>query len=172
MKHSAQDDPIPDISPGPRLLDRGHLIRDIGIRMADQARRELLLFGPTLDPALYDQPPFLSALRRLALARADLPVRILIFDPRQAYLNGHRLIELAQRLTSRIVIRRVDEDDQDRPDAFLIADASGYVHRRIAATMEAVADFNNPAEAHRLRAIFEQIWERSAADSELRRLFI
>lgn len=172
MKLPFQNHPMQELSDGPILLDRGHLIRDAGIRMADRALREFLLFERTLDPALYDRRPFVSAIRRLALARAGLPVRILIFDSRQASATGHRLIELSRRLTSRIAIRRVEEDDRKRPDAFLIADECSYLHRQIATTMAAIVDFDDPAEARRLRATFEQIWERSAADPELRRLFI
>lgn len=170
MKQSIQDDPMLGASSGLLRLDRRDLIREASLRMADQACRELLVFGPTLDPDLYDQSPFLSAVRQLALARPVLSVRILIFDARQASLSGHRLIELARRLTSRIAIRCADEDDQDRLDAFLIADECGYIHRQMAASLEAVADFNNPGEARRLRAAFNSIWERGASPLELRRL--
>lgn len=172
MKQSVQDDPVLGASPGALQLDRRHLIRHTSIQMANQARRELLLFGPALDSGLYGHGPFLSALQRLALARPVLPVRILIFDSRQTYLTGHGLIELARRLTSRISIRRVDENDQDRLNAFLIADECGFISRRMADTMDALADFNNPGEARRLRATFNGIWERSDADLELLRLYL
>ncbi|MBK1718668.1 hypothetical protein [Thiocystis violacea] len=147
-------------------------IAEASADMAEQAARELLILSPSLEPALYDREPFPRAVRRLALARANLPVRVLVLDPRAASQTGHRLIELARRLTSRIAIQRLDEDDQARPDAFLVADGRGYIHRRLAANMEAVASFNDPLEARRLRGEFERLWERSRVDSELRRLFI
>lgn len=166
------EDPVLGASSGPLTVDRRALVREAGVRMASQARRELLLFSRALDPDLYDQAPFLSAVQGLALARPGLSVRVLLFDPRSASQGGHRLIELARRLTSRIAIRCVGADDQDRPDAFLIADERGYIHRRLAATMEAVVDFNNPSEARRLRSAFEQIWERSDVAPELSRLYL
>ncbi|NEX18989.1 hypothetical protein G3480_01435 [Thiorhodococcus mannitoliphagus] len=166
------DDENPQLgtSRGSIELDRIAAIRDISALLASQARRELLVFGRTLESNIYDQEAFLDAVRQLALARPVLSVRILVFDPRDAATSGHRLVELARRLTSRIAIRRVDDDDRERLDAFLIADERGFIRRRLAETMEAVADFNAPLEARRLRSEFNLLWERGATDPELRRL--
>ena len=153
-------------------LDDAKEIGQVSLDMAMQATRELLILGPTLDPSLYDHPPFAQAVQRLALARPNPSVRILLCDPRVAIQNGHRLIELARRLTSRIAILRIAEEDRDRTEAFLVADALGYVHRRQADRMEATANYNDALEARRLRLEFEQLWERGSTDPELRRLFI
>lgn len=160
------------LSKGPLQLDRIAAIRDVTAHMAAQARREILVFGRTLESALYDHPPFLDAVRRLALSRPVQSVRILVFDARSAAESGHRLVDLARHLTSRIEIRRVAEEDQDRLDAFMVVDERGYVRRRLADTMEAVADFDNPLEARQLRSDANQIWERSTQESELRRLYL
>jgi len=147
-------------------------ISRISLRLVQQARREVLIFGTDLEPGLYDQEHFVDSLRRLCLASPQMPIRILLRDPRAVAIKGHRLIALARQLTSRIAIRRLAEDFKDRQDAFLIADGRGYCMRRLADTREAVADINGPPQARLLRAEFEQMWERSDVDSELRRLFI
>lgn len=153
-------------------LDHPQEIAAICAQMGAQARRELLLHDPLLEPALYDQWPFLEAVRQLALQRPALCVRILIFDPKAVNQRGHRLVELARRLSSRIAIQRVADEDQERLDAFLVIDATGYVHRPLAERMEAVADYCNPVFARRLVAEFEALWARSTPDLELRRLLI
>lgn len=160
------------ITSDPILLERSRSIRALSTEMAEQARRELLILGPTLDPAIYDQPAFLAAVKRLALGRSEPSVRVLVCDSRAANQDGQRLIDLARHLTSRITIRGVAEEERDRRDAFLVADARGFIHRPFADAMEGTADFNAPLEARRLRTEFERIWERSHEDSELRRLFI
>ncbi|QGU34037.1 hypothetical protein E6P07_11815 [Thermochromatium tepidum ATCC 43061] len=157
---------------GRRTLARSPEIAAISADMAAQARRELLIHDPRLEAALYDQIPFLEAVRRLALARPGFCVRVLLFDPRAATQVGHRLIELARRLTSRVTIRRVADEDQERLDAFLIVDETGYVHRPLAERMEAIADYANPRDARRMRQDFERLWERGSVDAELRQLFI
>ncbi|MCK7576496.1 MAG: hypothetical protein MZV65_11765 [Chromatiales bacterium] len=140
--------------------------------IAAQARRELLIHDPRLDPGLYDQAPFLQAVKRLALARPGLCVRALLSDPRAAAQGGHRLIELARRLTSRIAIQRLADEDQGSLDAMIIVDTTGYVRRRLTDGMEAIADYDDSPTARRWRLEFEERWERSSADTELRRLLI
>lgn len=147
-------------------------IRELSQRLAEQARRELLIFSRDLDPDYYDQAPFIEAVRRLCLECPGLAVRVLLVDPRAVALKGHRLVALARQLTSRIAIRRLSEELKDRQDAFLIADGRGYCVRRLADTPEAVADLDGPRQARLLRVEFEQIWERSDVDQELRQLVL
>ncbi|MTW21602.1 hypothetical protein [Allochromatium palmeri] len=162
----------PDVGSRRLTLTGSQDIAGISADMAARARRELLIYGPTLDPVLYDQAPFLEAIRRLALERPGLCVRVMVFDPRAASQSGHRLIELARRLTSRIAIQRVADEDRDRLDAFLVVDERRYVRRRLADRLEAIADYDDPPAARRLVQEFERLWERSSVDAELRQLFI
>lgn len=155
---------------GPRLLGTRDEIREAGIVIAQQARREILLFGRTLETDLYDADAFVEAVRRLALARPELPVRILLSDPQTSAKVGHRLIRLAQRLTSRVAIRRLADDFLNRSDAFLVCDERGYVRRVLAESKEGVADVDGRREARRLRGEFMEMWEHSECDLELRRL--
>lgn len=165
-------DEAEDRPKGPVTLLGRLPIRELSQRLAEQARREILIFSGDLDPDYYDQAPFVEALRRLCLAGPRQCVRILLGDPRAVALKGHHLIGLARQLTSRIAIRHLADDFKDRPDAFLIADGQGYCVRRLADIAEAVADLNGPREGRLLRAEFEQMWERSDVDNELRRLFL
>lgn len=157
---------------GPITLSGAEPIHAAVQRLAAQARRELLILSGDLDPDYYDSLPFIEAVRRLCLASPQLPVRILLGDPRAVALRGHRLIALARQLSSRIAIRRLGEESKDRQDAFLIADGRGYCVRRVANTAEAIADMDGPRQARLLRAEFDQLWERGDVDSELRRLFL
>ena len=154
-----------------RLANRQE-IAGICAHMSAQARRELLIHDPALDPAVYDQGPFLQAVKRLALARPGLCVRALLQESRAAIQCGHRLLELARRLTSRIAIQCVADEDRDQLDAILIVDATGYVRRRLTDTADAVADYDDPPTARRWQLKFEECWERSRVDTELRQLFI
>ncbi|WP_373508070.1 hypothetical protein [Thiocapsa sp.] len=114
-------------------------------------------------------------MRRLALARPDLPVRILpvrtlLLDPHTSAKVGHRLIRLAQRLTSGIAIRRLADDFITRGDAFLVCDGHGYLRRTLSESKEGIADSHGRREARRLRCEFMEMWEHSASDLGLRRL--
>jgi len=172
---AAATPPDPDESErvgGPLLLADRSSIRAAAVQLADQARRELLIVSRDLDPDLYDQRPFLDAVRRLALATPRTPVRVLVTEPRIPVSGGHRLIELTRRLSSRISIRRIGDDFRDQADSFLVADARGYCLHRVADRHTARMELDAPREARRLCATFEQIWEQSDGDSELRRLYL
>ncbi|NCC29140.1 MAG: hypothetical protein EOM22_13635 [Gammaproteobacteria bacterium] len=158
--------------PGPRMLATRAAIRDAGIAIAQGARRELLLFDHSLDLDLYNTEAFIEAVKRLALAQPDSPVRALLSHPDRRNQSGSRIVVLAQRLTSRIAIRRLADDTPDRPDAFLIGDRRAYLKRPSAEGSEGVADMHGRREARRLRADFEQMWEHAEADIEVRRLHL
>jgi hypothetical protein len=158
--------------PGPRLLATRAAIRDAGITIAQGARVELLLFDRTLDLDLYNTEEFIEAVKRLALAQPNLPVRALLSHPDKRSQSGSRIVVLAQRLTSRIAIRRLADDAPERPDAFLIGDRRAYLKRPSAEGSEGVADMHGRRETCRLRADFEQMWEHAEADIEVRRLHL
>lgn len=157
---------------GPLVLEGRASIRAAGIRMAAQARRGLCLLTRDLDPVLYDDPEFVAAVRRLAVHRRDLPVRILVFDAAPVVQHGHRLLPLVHRLTSRIEVRCVAEAQRERLDAFLVADEAGFILRRQADVYLATADFHAPLEARRLQAEFLSMWEQAEPSLELRRLHL
>lgn len=161
--------PQPD---GRLRLEGRQAIRRASTELARQARRELVIFSRDLDPRYYDDQPFLGEIQRLALERPQLPVRALVMEPRAPISQGHRLIELARRLSSRIQIRKVGADDRDRIDAFLVADRRGYCLRPLADQREAFHAPDSPAEARRLCADFERMWELAEPDTELRRLHL
>ncbi len=147
-------------------------IRRVSLQLASQARKHLSIFTPDLEPALYDQQKCLDALTKLALSSARAQIRILLVNPDTAVKQGHRLIELARRLTSRFEIRCPGEDFKDEGMNFLLADGLGYVYREPGRPHQARACFNQPREVQRLQGYFDEIWETGVPDTELRRLYL
>ena len=130
------------------------------------------MFDRTLDVDLYNTEELIEAVKRLALAQPNAPVRVLLSHPDKYNQSGSRIVVLAQRLTSRIAIRRLSEDTPDRPDAFLIGDGRAYLKRPFAEGSEGMADLHGRREARRLCADCEQMWEHAEADIEVRRLLL
>jgi predicted GNAT family N-acyltransferase len=157
---------------GPQGLTGRLAIREASLQLATQARRSLAVLSRDLDPPIYDNAEFVAAVHRLALRRPNLPVRVLLLDPAPAIRGGHRLLPLIQRLSSRCEIRAVPDDQPSRLDAFLVADGQGYLHRPLADTWEATADFRAPLEARHLEAEFQNLWDRAEPHPGLRRLYL
>lgn len=159
-------------NPGLLALEGQAAIRAAGVRMAGQARRSLWLLSRNLEPALYDDLNFIAAVRQLAIRGRDLPVRILLWDALPRSRNGHRLVPLIQQLTSRISVRCLVDMDQDRVDAFLLADEAGYIRLPQADRYRADADFQAPRAVRRLREEFQTMWDQAEPCLELRRLYL
>lgn len=140
--------------------------------LAGQARRMIELFTPDLEPALYDQTPFIDALAQLCLSSPRARVRILAKDFERTVKDGHRLVDLARRLSSYVELRKVHSDYQENSETFLLVDDYGLLHRRHAARFEGTFSCKAPLEVRRLRASFDEVWDRSEPDADLRRLHL
>jgi hypothetical protein len=140
--------------------------------MTAQISRQLDLLTHDLEKRLFDQQAFLAPLRLLATRSRHSRIRILVQNPEPAIKQGHRLIELARRLTSSIDIRVPNDDWLEHPENFLLADRSGYLHRELSSSFEASADYYAPLQVEKLRLRFDTIWESSQPTSELRRLYL
>ena len=140
--------------------------------LAARAHWAVELFTSDLEPALYDQAPFIDALTGLALGSPRARVRILVKDLERTIKEGHRLVELARRLSSYVQIRRVHEDYQQDSQSFFLVDDYGLLHRRFAARFEGTLSCKAPLEVRRLRALFDEIWDRSEPEADLRRLHL
>lgn len=165
--------PILGVTGGQRELGDLESIRQIGVDMLEQARLQVLLFSQDLDPRIYDQPPFLQALQRLAVMHSPRArIRVLVLDNQRLIKEPHRLLELARRLTTSIELRRPIAEYRERTDEFLLIDNSGYLHREQPAVPQAVASYHNPLRARTLQGEFLEIWEHSEPDPEIRRLHL
>lgn len=142
------------------------------LRLVSQAGRSLDIFTRDLEPRIYDNADFADAVRALAIRTRDLHVRILVIDPDFIIKHGHRLIELSRRLTSHMEIRKVHEDYCNNPEAYLVVDKRGVLHRKLASRYEAVVNFNNPRQATDLYQQFTEMWDRSKQYMDFKRLYI
>lgn len=140
--------------------------------MAGQARRQIDILTPDMEATLYDTADFLGALRRLAVDSTKTHVRILIADSERAVKRGHRLIEMARRLSTAIDLHQPGPESQIGREAFLLVDDRGLFWRADADELRASVSFNDPMGVRRLRAQFDGLWEESHPDPELRRLHV
>ncbi len=146
--------------------------RDAALSLVQQGCRSLHLFTHDLDPALYNTAAFIEAVKQLAIDNTRSKVFILLKDPSAAIIRGHRIVELARRISSHIFIHRAADEDQDRIDSFMVVDEVGILRRPHGMRFDGTAEFNNPGEARLLLKYFNDAWERSVPESELRRLHI
>jgi predicted GNAT family N-acyltransferase len=164
--------PLPP-KPEARILvadDRTQALSAVTDLLSD-ARYEIAIYTRDLDAALFDVAETLDQVKRIALSGRHAQVRIIVQEPRKALADGHRLIGLAQRLTTPIAIRTpIDERDLQYPAAFLINDRRGYFFRVLGSRLEGEGSTYAPGRHAQLLALFDQVWERSSPSEELRQL--
>lgn len=164
----------------PRLgASRGELALDdsekLGLTlcaMAAQSRHSLDLVSRHLDPTLLNTAEFAEAVKRLVLGNQRARVRLLVLDPAPLVTHGHRLVELAQNLSSYITLRVPAPVHRQFNEAWLVADGKGYVYRRFSDRWEATADFHAPPQCRQYTQRFDEMWNRAAPDPHLRRLHL
>ncbi len=137
-----------------------------------QAKRSLYIHSRDLDHTVYDNRLFVEAVKNLATSSRFATVRILIQDSRKVVNTGHRLVDLAYRLSTAIKIRKPDAQFRDFNGAFLVVDDVGYLHRRVADRYEGIVNFNGPDKVAELIKYFRLVWEKSQPDPRIRRLSI
>ncbi|MHB8679254.1 MAG: GNAT family N-acetyltransferase [Rudaea sp.] len=141
------------------------------LRLIGEAKRELCIYTRALDPDLFESETVLEALKRVAISGRGASIRILVQDPRAVAARGHRLLPLAQRLTSVFVLRTpVQDDDLQYPSAFLLNDVRGYYFRVLGNRFEGEAVNYAPGRHAQLLEYFNQVWERSEISEDLRQL--
>ncbi len=146
--------------------------RTTALAMAQQARQYLQIATRDMDALLYDNEPFIDALTTLARRHAKSHIDILVWDSMAAVKQGHRLISLAQRLSSYVQIRKPADEHAKYTEAFLVADGVGYMSRNLAERYEGIASFHAPLQARNLSQLFATMWEKATPDPQLRRLHI
>jgi hypothetical protein len=140
--------------------------------MVQQASRTLVMVTRHLDPRITNNPAFCEAVKTLALRSKLSRIRMLIRDVEPLMKDGHCLLELTRRLTSFMEIRMQGKDYREFNEAFLVVDATGYLHRRHGDRYEGVACFNDMLGARELNKRFQEMWDASVIDPNLKRLHL
>lgn len=138
------------------------------LALIQQAQRSLCLYSDDLEPWLYNHGSMQRACTRFLLASPRARLRILVRDPGRAVKEGHRLLGLSRRLSSNLHIRKLNPDYPGEELAFLIADDRGLLLRPEPDQQAGYTLYNDPARVRQRQAQFDQAWDTSITDPDLR----
>jgi hypothetical protein len=138
--------------------------------IAGQAKRWISIYTPDLEPGIYDHEDFLDVAKRLVLAKRYAKIRVLISEPHRTVRIGNRFVSVGRRLNSYIEFRNVHQDYREHREAYLIADDIALLYRVEGRKWEGIADTYEPAVARRYLTLFDEIWNASEIEQELREL--
>jgi len=147
-------------------------VKIINVAMTQQATRNLDILSRHLDPGVFDSLDFLDAVKQLSISSRFTKIRILISDSDPMTKNGHRFTDLIQQLTSSIEVRQISEEYKSYNEAFSLFDGKAVIYLRYADRYDGFANFNRPRLVTELSNFFNEVWEHSIPDANLRRLHI
>lgn len=171
----------PRLEPAPFVLGQHERIeecqgpeplRSHALALIQQARRSLCLYTPDLEPWLYDQRAMVEACGQFLRAHPRNRLRILLRDSRRAVGDGHGLLRLARQLTSNCLIRKLHPDYPVDDIAFLLADDCGLLLRPAPSLPNGQAHYRNAVRVRTLQRQFDQAWDTSQGDPDLRSLLL
>ena len=142
--------------------------RPHALALIQQARRSLCLFSPDLEAWLYNHSSMQEAFSGFLLRQRQSQLRILLQDSGRAVREGHRLLALVRKLSSHAQIRRCHPDYPAPEGAFLLADDQGLLLRPQADDHSGHAHYRDPARVRQLQRQFDQSWDTSISDPDLR----
>lgn len=138
------------------------------LALLQQARFNLSLYSPDLEAWLYSHSSVQDACTQFLLASPKNRLRILVRDVGRPVRQGHRLLNLARRITSNLHIRRINPDQPGDESAYLLADDRGLLLREQPEQYAGYALYNDPGRVRQRQAQFDQAWDISLSDPDLR----
>ena len=127
-------------------------------RGAGSAQRLLTSYSHDLEPAIYECPAVLKAVKRLVLGRRFAKVRVLIADPGRIHYENSAFIALARKLTSYIEIRQARGEYGQDPSAYMVADDHAFWCRPNQSRWEGLSQQNALLPARVFLDRFDLAW--------------
>ena len=152
------------------MLDNAIAFNEQAKKLVDNAQRQIRIFSRKLDPRIYDDDTLRDLMFELARAHPHAEIKILVEQTYPLVQDSHRLLHLYHRLPSRIEIRKLGKAIKSLHSDFLVADQSGILYNQSGDRYAGYAIAHAPLQAVELIDAFEDMWERSEPDPELRNL--
>jgi len=143
---------------------------DVGeaiVNLSETALRSIKIFTPDLEHMLYDTDAFRESLLNFARGNRHAQVQILVSDISFSVQRGHRLLRLAQQLTTAMQIKMTPEDYLETNISFIQVDQTGFIFKKDSTKPHAIyANCKN--RANKLLEFFTPAWEQAeqAAQSQ------
>ena len=149
--------------------ERAH---ELALALVKQAKKEICFFGASIDPVLFDSVEMVDVLSEFARRHQQTRIRFVVHSTLKNIADSHRLIQLAQRLSSSFYIRISSDQDKNRQQMFLLSDMNGYLYCNHSDSYNGHASLNAPAEVKSLQRNFDSYWAGSLPDVHTRRLHL
>jgi len=166
-----EESPDPDAQAAELKTHQGEIECRAGVlRVLDHPLRRVRIYSQLLDHALFDDELVVAALSEFVRGGPPATLRILLHSSNLVVSRGHRILELARRLASKIEFRLVPEELQEERQSYLLADERAFFLLPDYQEYTAFSNQYDPVQTQQLAERFDYRWQRGQHDPELRDL--
>jgi sugar-specific transcriptional regulator TrmB len=151
-----------------RIIKDRHEVGEILAGLIENARREIVIFAPQLDGALFNTSRFARALASFVARHRHNLARIVVEDAEQSIRDNDRLVLLFRRLSDFIHMHQVSEEHIGIREMFVVVDHRSCLYQADTSKHECISHFNDPHQAVTLARRFNELWDRSEPIQSLR----
>lgn len=145
---------------------------ELALTLIQQATKSILFFGSTLDNVLFNNVDCIASISDFARRNSRAQARFIVHDSQLAVAQGHRLITLAQKMTSSIHLKTSSEQHKKLKQYFLLIDDDAYLYGQNASRYTGRVSFEDAAENRQLQQLFNTVWDQGSPDLMTRRLYL
>lgn len=133
-------------------------------KLVAATQKELTLMTHTLPANLFARAETVSAISALVRRHKLCHIRILITEPRDLNHHNHALLQLQQRLSSKIICKKLNPELIPPKHSFVIGDRDKLLLQHERDTLSGFVDLKGGPEAQKLLEEFNHLWERQSTD--------
>ena len=141
-------------------------------KLASSAVLEIKIISRCLNHQIFDRSDIVEAFSKFIRKNRNASVRIILFDNTNVIKDGHRLINLADRVPSKIAIRKFPKQYAYYNESLVTVDGKGFIHNPQSDRYEGSVSFSDHIRCAELDKIFTDHWHQSETSPDLRRVSI
>lgn len=154
------------------LLDGVEDFRSHALELVEQNRRSLAILTTHLDTLIYGTTEFVEAVSRFSRSSRHTHIQVLIKDTKPAIDTGHLFIRLAQRLSSKILVRKMTIEPNNKDMAFMLGDTDKLLYKNDDRVYRGFFNCDAAREIKPLREEFNYLWQHAETEPEFQLLHL
>lgn len=154
------------------LLDGIEDFRHYSLALLQQSNRQIAILSHDLDAPLYGTSHSVQALLDFVRSSRHCQVQILVKDTKLAIASGHPLVRLAQRLSSKVHVRKMTQQPNNKEMAFMLGDTTKLLYKNDDSIYRGFFNSAAAREVKQLRDEFNYLWQYAEPEPEFQQLYL
>jgi len=141
------------------------------INATENTLRTIKIFTPDLEAEIYNNDELRKQLLIFTQGNRHAKIQILVDDISNALHNGHKLIGLAQQLSSIVTIEDTPAEYLSTHISFVLFDQAEFIYKPDNTSHSAISS-NCKNRSNKLYEFFTSVWDQAEQNSHTKRLRI